>query len=93
MTKVIILSEDTLDRYYERRLQHLHDKYHVCPTNLAGGLLSEEDAAQLSYYEGMARELAGKISKPRYYFRGPKRENLSRDTRYWGCKPLGKIVF
>ncbi len=28
MTKIIILPEETLDRYYDRTLNYLHTKYH-----------------------------------------------------------------
>jgi len=91
MTKVIILSDDALDRYYERAVQHLHDKYHTCPTNLPDRTISAADAAQISYYDAMARELAMKSRKFRFYFHGSQGDHL--DSKSFGGKPLGKMVF
>jgi hypothetical protein len=91
MTKVIILSDDTLDRYYERALQHLHDKFHTCPTNLAGQPISAIDAAQISYYETLARETARKSRKPRLCFHDLQGDSPPDNSS--GGKSLGKMVF
>ena len=34
LTKVIILPDEDLDRFYERTLNYLHAKYHCQPTSL-----------------------------------------------------------
>jgi len=34
MTKVIILPDEDLDRFYERTLNYLHAKYHCQPTTI-----------------------------------------------------------
>jgi hypothetical protein len=93
MTKVIILSEDTLDRYYDRTVQRLHDKFHTCPTNLSHGSRSDADAAQLSYYDAMARELARKSRRSRFYLQWLEGKHRSGGTGSSGSKPLGKIIF
>jgi hypothetical protein len=93
MTKVIILSDDTLDRYYERTVQDLHEKFHSCPTNLTGNSLSEADVAQISYYDSMARELARRSSRSLGNEQDSIEERPQSDSRRWGCKPLSKIIF
>ena len=91
MTKVIILSDDTLDRYYERALQHLHNKFHTCPTNLAGQPISDIDATQISYYDALAREIARKSRKSRSCFHDMQGDH--RPAKSSGGKSLGKMVF
>lgn len=91
MTKVIILSDDTLDRYYERAVQNLHEKFHTCPTNLAGQPISAIDAAQISYYDTLARETARKSRKSRFCF--PDLQGDPQCEKSLGGKSLGKMVF
>jgi len=64
MTKVIIISGGSLDSFYEQTLQYLHDKYHTYPTSLTGIPVSEEEAAEISYHDSMARHSAGEASIP-----------------------------
>jgi hypothetical protein len=55
MTKVIIISDSSLDSFYEQQLQYLHDKYHNYPTSLSGNPISDAEAARISYYDSTAR--------------------------------------
>ena len=93
MTKVIILSDETSDEYYERTVLHLHEKFHTCPTNLGGNPASEAQAAQISYYDAMAREMAARSSKMRSRYLGFNGDRWSRDASQAGCTPPGKMVF
>jgi hypothetical protein len=45
MTKVIIISEESLDGFYERTIHYLHRKYHTYPTHLTGNKTSEPEVA------------------------------------------------
>ena len=93
MTKVIILSDETLDKFYERTVLHLHEKFHTCPTNLRSGSASDAQAAQISYYDAMAREMAARSRAMRPRYLGFSGDRWSRDASQWGDTPSGKMVF
>lgn len=92
MTKVIILSDETLDRFYERIQQDLHDKFHTCPSNLAGSSLSGAEKAQICYYQAMAWESARKSSRSLHLDQDWHEPGRSGNSRGPGGKPWGKIV-
>jgi hypothetical protein len=54
MTKVIIISGESLDGFYERTVQYLHNKYHTHPTHLIGNKTSETEAARNLNSSGIA---------------------------------------
>ena len=93
MTKVIILSDETLDNFYERTVLRLHEKYHTCPTNLRIGSVSDAQVAQISYYDSMSREMAARSRAKRSHYLGLSGDRWSRDASHWGDIPSGKMVF
>ena len=91
MTKVVIYSNTNLESFYEQTLQYLHEKYHTHPTMLNYGPLTTEEAARISYYDGLGRDTANHAAKSR---------NLSHHSRSSGQDwsvptdiPIGKMVF
>jgi hypothetical protein len=93
MTKVIILSDETLDTFYERTQQYFHQKFHTCPSSLSGRPVPEEEAAQLSYYEALAQGLAEKSKGRDRYHQDGERDHQPWSSK-WPCgRSLGKMVF
>ena len=93
MTKVIILSDETLDKYYERTMLNLHEKFHTFPTNLIDPSASEVQAAQISYYDAMAREMATRSRKTRPGYLDFDEDRWSWEIDQEGDTPPGKMVF
>lgn len=92
MTKVLIYSNTNLESFYEQTLQYLHEKYHSHPTMLDNSPLSAEEAARISYYDGLGRDTvqhAIRSHRSSYYDRNSNQE-------YWDIPtdmPIGKMVF
>ena len=89
MAKVIIYSDSTLDSFYEKTLQYLHDKYHVHPSNLSNQPFSPAEREALSYNDSMGRDLARHARS--------SSQNRNRDS-YHSCRcsndiNYGKAVF
>ena len=59
MTKVIIMPESSLDSFYARTIQYLHDTYHSYPTSLSGIPVTEAEQSEISYNDAMGRYVAG----------------------------------
>ena len=47
MVKIFVIPEENLDRFYERTINYLRDKYHGQPTNIRP--TSPSDNAQSAY--------------------------------------------
>lgn len=92
MTKVVIYSNANLESFYEQTLQYLHEKYHSHPTMLDYGPLTADEAARISYYDGLGRDTvqhAIKSQSSSHYSR-------SSNQGHWDVPadiPLGKMVF
>jgi hypothetical protein len=91
MTKVVIYSNTNLESFYEQTLQYLHEKYHTHPTMLNYGPLNADEAARISYYDGLGRDTARHAAN---------RHNLSHRSRtsVQECNvptdiTIGKMVF
>jgi len=92
MTKVVIYSNTNLESFYEQTLQYLHEKYHTHPTMLNYGPLTPEEAARISYYDGLGRATAKHAAKSRGG-RGGRRGSNGGDWDVPGDIPIGKMVF
>lgn len=93
MTKVVIYSNANLESFYEQTLQYLHEKYHSHPTMLDYGPLSAEEAARISYYDGLGRDTVRHAIKSQRSSRASRRSHQD----YWDVPdsdvPIGKVVF
>jgi len=58
MSKVIIIHDDSLENYYERTMDYLHNKYHNYPSNLPKTPLSAEAQSRQSFNTAMGRNAA-----------------------------------
>lgn len=92
MTKVVIYSNTNLESFYEQTLEYLNEKYHSHPTMLNYGPLDAQEAARISYYDGMGRDTA------RHAIRSQRSSHYARNSNqdYWDVPddiPIGKQVF
>jgi hypothetical protein len=58
MTKVIIIQGGSLDSYYEKTLNYLHEKYHTYPSNLLDLHIDPDVMARDGMYERLAKDTA-----------------------------------
>lgn len=59
MSKIIIYSDDDLDRFYERTLRELHCRHHGLITTLPGGKSESQ-----YYWDAMAEDRARGVNIP-----------------------------
>ncbi len=92
MTKVVIYSNSNLDSFYEQTLQYLHEKYHSQPTMLDYGPLTEDEAARISYYDGLGKDPIRQAAKNQ---RSSHNKHYSSQDYYDSSMdmPVGKTVF
>lgn len=92
MTKVVIYSNVNLESFYEQTLQYLHEKYHSHPTMLDYSPLTEDEAARITYYDGLGRDTV------HHAMRGQRSSHTFHNTNqdHWDIPadiPIGKMVF
>jgi hypothetical protein len=54
MTSVILMYRDNIDLLYQQTMEYFNQRYCRFPTNLIDIPISEEEASEMSYYNGMA---------------------------------------
>jgi hypothetical protein len=57
MSTIIPLNESKLMDFYEKIMDEVYLIYHTHPTNIPHMPISDEERAEMSYYEAMARDV------------------------------------